>query len=205
MQRYTVFLNERAVTILQDINNHPKAESEMVVVFDQKSNLREIYKRFISDSDCSELKIFAGHKFDEACLSFNSLFRRVEAAGGIVKNEKNETLFIKRFGRWDLPKGKLHKNETIAECALREVNEETGITGLSIGRQLASTHHIFTDRHGRECIKETYWFAMLCKLPQQLTPQLEEDITEVRWFNSHEVADAVSNTYASLKPLMKEI
>jgi len=45
---------------------------------------------------------------------------------------KNEILFIFRNGKWDLPKGKAEAKETINQTAIREVEEETGITGLSI-------------------------------------------------------------------------
>ena len=52
---------------------------------------------------------------------------KIIAAGGLVTNENNELLMIFRRGKWDLPKGKLDKGETIEECAIREVEEETGI------------------------------------------------------------------------------
>jgi 8-oxo-dGTP pyrophosphatase MutT (NUDIX family) len=51
----------------------------------------------------------------------------IKAGGGIVVNEQNEVLLIYRRGKWDLPKGKLDDGETIEECALREVKEETGL------------------------------------------------------------------------------
>ena len=120
--------------------------------------------------------------FAEACTTFNSMFTRIAAGGGIVRNLKQDYLFINRLGKWDLPKGKLHKNEPAVEGALREVMEETGLTTLSVIKPLPSTFHIYTDRKGKEILKETYWFEMLCTEDQLLVPQLEEDITEVRWF-----------------------
>lgn len=131
------------------------------------------------------------------------MFTRIEAAGGIVRNQKTEYLFIKRLGIWDLPKGKLHKGEPIQDGALREVTEETGLTNLKITQQLPSTFHIYTDRKGREILKETYWFEMMCTKEQQLVPQLEEDITEVKWFQPSELRIATQNTYASLRQLLE--
>jgi ADP-ribose pyrophosphatase YjhB (NUDIX family) len=50
----------------------------------------------------------------------------VMAAGGLVENEHGEILLIYRKKHWDLPKGKLDAGETLEECAVREVEEETG-------------------------------------------------------------------------------
>jgi ADP-ribose pyrophosphatase YjhB (NUDIX family) len=130
------------------------------------------------------------------------MFTRVEAAGGIVRNAEEKYLFINRLGIWDLPKGKLHKKETVQEGALREVTEETGITSLTITRQLPSTFHIYTDRKGNEVLKETYWFEMWCNEDQKLIPQLEEEITEVKWFATDELNIPVQKTYASLRHLL---
>jgi ADP-ribose pyrophosphatase YjhB (NUDIX family) len=131
------------------------------------------------------------------------MFIRIEAAGGIVRNQQEEYLFIKRMGIWDLPKGKLHKKEPVQVGALREVTEETGLTNLNISKQLPSTYHIYMNRKGREILKETYWFEMMCNKDQQLVPQLEEDITEVRWFQAIELNIPLHNTYASLRQLLE--
>lgn len=203
MQRYVVFLNEREVTISQDINISEYSSDEMILDFTEKHSLAEAYNRFYRYKDCTKLKIISGENFEEACTAFNSLFTRIEAAGGIVRNQKEEYLFIKRFGFWDLPKGKLHKKESIQEGALREVSEETGLTNVSVTKKLPSTFHIYTDRKNREILKETYWFEMFCTGYQHLVPQLEEDITEVKWFTSSELDIPLHNTYASLRLLLE--
>lgn len=131
------------------------------------------------------------------------MFTSIKAAGGMVRNQNDEYLFIKRLGIWDLPKGKLHKKESIQSCALREVTEETGLKGLRITRELSSTFHIYTERTGIEVLKETFWFEMMCNKDQQLVPQLEEDITEVKWFNANELNIPMQNTYASIRQLLK--
>jgi 8-oxo-dGTP pyrophosphatase MutT (NUDIX family) len=202
-QRYTVFLNEKAVLICQDIKLPEQSSNEKTIVFTDKSNLIKSYKSFYSDKDCVNLRIKADKNFAEACEVFNTMFKRIEAAGGIVRNNNQEYLFIKRLGFWDLPKGKLHKKENIRDGALREVTEETGLTARTITKQLPSTFHIYTDRKGIEILKETYWFEMICTEDQPLVPQLEEDITEVRWFSQAELHVPLSNTYASLRSLLE--
>jgi len=69
----------------------------------------------------------------------------IKAGGGIVTNELGELLMIFRRGKWDLPKGKLDAGETIEECALREVNEETGVQNLELGKLIAITQHEYFD------------------------------------------------------------
>ena len=175
----------------------------MSVDFTDKALLVEAYKSFSQDKKCIKLVINALGNFNTACENFDSLFSRIEAAGGIVRNHSGDFLFIKRLSVWDLPKGKLHKKERIQNGALREVTEETGLTGLKITKQLPSTYHIYTDRKGVEVLKETFWFEMLCKQQQDLVPQFEEDITEVRWFSENELNIPFQSTYASLRHLLE--
>ena len=55
-----------------------------------------------------------------------SRFMIIKAAGGVV-SKKDKVLMIYRLGKWDFPKGKFDKGETPAECAKREVEEETNV------------------------------------------------------------------------------
>jgi ADP-ribose pyrophosphatase YjhB (NUDIX family) len=203
MQRYIVFLNERIVAICQDINITELKSDTLTVEYTDKSELYKVYNDFYNDENSTDLLINTGKKFNEACEAFNSFFKSIKAAGGIVRNQKEDYLFIKRLGFWDLPKGKLHKKESAQDGALREVTEETGLTNLIITKQLQSTFHIYTDRKGHEILKETYWFEMNCNEDQKLVPQLEEDITEVKWFTQKELNIPIEKTYASLRQLLE--
>ncbi|WP_372793597.1 NUDIX hydrolase [Lutibacter sp.] len=156
-----------------------------------------IKKLLDGDSDgicllCSDL---------EGCWQlFKSQFKIQKAAGGKVLNFKNEVLFIYRFNKWDLPKGKLEKGESIEECAVREVEEECGITNLSIENELDTTFHIF-ERNNTVILKITYWFLMKTTYNEKLTPQLEEGIEQVVFKNKIETEDALKNTYENIKLL----
>jgi 8-oxo-(d)GTP phosphatase len=175
----------------------------MIMDFGGKTSIINAYRQFYADQEIKYLFIKTGQDFNSACKAFNGLFTRIEAAGGIVRNEKQELLFIKRLGIWDLPKGKLYKNEYPEQGALREVTEETGLINLTISKQLPSTYHIYTGRKGNEILKETFWFEMSCIENQNLVPQLEEDITEVKWFSPADLKMPVQNTYASLQNLLE--
>lgn len=65
-----------------------------------------------------------------------------KAGGGLVYNKNGEVLFIFRNGKWDLPKGGSDKGEDIEDTAIREVEEETGVKGLSITKSFKK-HIIF--------------------------------------------------------------
>jgi len=175
----------------------------MNITFTGKDALTKAYMHFARDARYSILKVQTKENFAEARSAFNRMFTRIEAAGGIVRNKNEDFLFIKRLGMWDLPKGKLNKNESAEKGALREVTEETGLSELRITRQLDSSYHIYTDRKGKEILKETYWFEMVSEKEQKPVPQTEEDITEVKWFKRIELNIPMQNTYASLRYLIE--
>lgn len=54
---------------------------------------------------------------EQAFSLFRQEFAAVEAAGGVVVNDRGEYLMIHRNGRWDLPKGHVEPGESTAECA----------------------------------------------------------------------------------------
>lgn len=121
----------------------------------------------------------------------------VSAAGGLVLNDKDEFLFIYRGGKWDLPKGRVEKGESIEETAIREVEEECGIFNLQLVKPLLTTYHIYFQKENK--LKETYWFLMHSNYDKELVPQLEEGITKVVFKNKEQVAKALKNTYKNIE------
>lgn len=137
----------------------------------------------------------------EGCWhQFQSNFKIQKAAGGKVVNANNEVLFIYRFNKWDLPKGKLEKGESISDCAVREVEEECGIINLQIVEPLETTYHIYQEK-GKTILKTTYWFLMHTDFVGELAPQVEEGIEKVVFKNAAEVKLALENTYGNIKLL----
>ncbi len=123
----------------------------------------------------------------------------VLAAGGIVRHrDTDEVLCIRRLGLLDLPKGKLEANESISACAMREVQEETGIADLCQGRLLGTTVHGY-HRAGRFKIKTTYWFAFTSRATQ-FVPAEEEAISAVCWVPEEQAARTLG--YATLRSLL---
>ena len=144
------------------------------------------------------------HKDLEKLLSiFKSYFIYVKAAGGIVQHT-DRILLIKRLGKIDLPKGHLEPNETIENCAIREVEEECGIQQVQIKFPLTYTLHIYP-REGKWFLKKTYWYTMGCPLNSTPTPQTEEDIEEVFWWPLQKIDEIKKETYPSLQKVFEQL
>ncbi|MEE2700517.1 MAG: NUDIX domain-containing protein [Bacteroidota bacterium] len=126
----------------------------------------------------------------------------IEAAGGVVYNQKGEVLMIFRNGKWDLPKGKLEVEETIEQCAIREVIEESGVANLSITKKLKDTYHTY-ELKGEAVLKRTYWFEMFTDFNGELVPQTKEGITKVFWVNKKEIADKLKCSYPNIVELLQ--
>ncbi|MEP1488646.1 MAG: NUDIX domain-containing protein [Algibacter sp.] len=142
------------------------------------------------------------HKNENKLLKkFLKKLPNVIAGGGKVYNKKGKILFIYRNDKWDLPKGKVEGQEDIETTAIREVEEETGVTGLEIVKPLETTYHIFK-RNGRYKIKITYWFEMKTAFSGKLYPQEDEGITKVKWLNEKKTKKALKNSYANIKSLI---
>jgi 8-oxo-dGTP pyrophosphatase MutT (NUDIX family) len=130
----------------------------------------------------------------------NKIF--IQAGGGLVENERREVLFIFRRGKWDLPKGKLDEGESLEQCAIREVEEETGVGQLQLIRFLLITEHEYVER-GMKILKETHWWLMKTVGSQTLIPQTEEDITGIKWIGSANFNLVLQNTYPAIVDVLK--
>lgn len=158
--------------------------------------------------DCESKKhegfVLISDDVEFAFLDVCTHFVIVEAAGGVVFNERNEVLLIKRLGKWDLPKGKMEGEETNEESALREVEEECGVKDLRIEHALTSTYHVYKIKNFFH-LKMTHWFTMRVDGIPTLTPQKEEDITQAIWKPWAEINPDSMDTYISIAELLKEV
>lgn len=193
---YKVFVNETPI-ILSTQKSVPNYQTIPLEDADLPGLVNKITKSTILDAP----------KLHLCCSDWNAilplLFSKIPvlvAAGGKVYNTKNETLFIKRKGKWDLPKGGVEESEDIATAALREVTEETGVDALHITKFLRRTFHVF-ERNAIYFLKVTYWFEMRTSFEGKGTPQTEEEITKVSWKNRKKTEKALKKTYENIKLL----
>ena len=141
------------------------------------------------------------HKKEDKLLHhLKKKLKVITAAGGMVFNPKKEILFIHRKGRWDLPKGKVDRGETLENAAIREVEEETGVQKLKIIRFIDTTYHILK-RNGEYKLKETYWYEMFTEYDEKLIPETEEGIKKVKWKNFEKAQKAIHKSYENVKLL----
>ncbi len=194
-QMYKVFYNSTGLFI----GEKPLTGTGRITDVEVK-NKTELF-RFLHDFLSGDLHTDAslkGYATGEMFADLRSFFSYMEAAGGLVKNVLDKYLFILRFGIWDLPKGKLEKNENPAQAALREVEEETGITGLSITEELHPTYHIYPLVQ-KYILKKTHWFAMFTESHEQPVPQQVESITRAVWLDKAKSMEAIGSSYRSLQ------
>jgi len=192
-----LFLTDRVTPDLEPFRHHDDAvlidelSAHAVNAMLHEMRVEKVHAGIFLHPDVTELKKAIWKKFIV-----------LKAAGGLVINEKKELLFILRRGFWDLPKGKLEAGEKLEDCAVREVEEETGITNIKLGKLLVTTYHTY-DESGKHILKESYWYLMHVEKAGKLVPQTEEDITEIRWVKKKELQEVLKNTFPSIIDVIK--
>lgn len=142
--------------------------------------------------------VFLHPDLEELKTAFFKKFTVLKAAGGFVKNEKNEVLFIFRNGKWEFPKGHLEKSEKPEKGALREVKEETGLKKVQLLSPLITTYHTYHEGT-RFILKETKWFLMEAASKQHLEPQTDEGISEIKWVKQTGIKEYLELSYTSMR------
>ncbi len=194
---YKVFVNDRPIILTDDEDFDTKYRKALY----SHIHIYELLGRFMY-SDLRGICLIC-NDLEDCWTHFKSHFTLQKSAGGKVLNSRDEVLFIYRYDKWDLPKGKLEKGENIEECAVREVEEECGVQELEILKPLETTYHLFEFR-GTKILKSTEWFLMKTNFKGTPVPQIEEGITKAKFKGEKEVEEALKNTYANIRILFGE-
>jgi len=167
-------------------------------VFIDEFNIHTV-KAMLHEMELSKIHagVFLHPDVDAVVKAFKKKLVLVKAAGGLVHTENDHLLLIFRRGKWDLPKGKLDKNEEMEACAIREVKEETGLVNVEIEQPLCITYHTYHE-NGKHILKESHWFLMKADKQLNLIPQSEEDIEKCEWAAVDQLASYMENTHASI-------
>ena len=200
-----IYFNDKFLMLGEE--NLQTSQNQLVRNYNAKSDKSDLFiKDILSDFlEFLNSKSYAisGYTIENFIDYFKREHYYIEAAGGFIEKE-NEFLFIHRHGRWDLPKGKLEKNETIENAAIRECEEECGIKELTITRQLASTFHVYPYKKSY-ALKQSYWFYMHSTWSDKLIPQLEESIDQVKWFTPQQINSVIiKDTYYTITDVVTE-
>ncbi|MDQ6844653.1 MAG: NUDIX hydrolase, partial [Bacteroidota bacterium] len=192
-----VYLCDKLSPEIEEIRHHPDA-----VFIDELSSsainslLHEIKK------PAFHAGIIFNENFSKLKKDFFKHFKLIQAGGGFVRNKAGEILLIFRRGKWDLPKGKLDDGETLEDCAIREVQEETGIKKLKIVSKITITYHTYIE-YGKHILKESHWYLMNASGQEEPVPQSEEDITEIVWAKKEDLTKYLSNTFPTIKSILE--
>lgn len=192
----TIYLHNTAIRLLQEKPSEPTVHLEELKLKPLHDFLNEIEKGIYGNI----VNIWG----DSPAVILEYFIKNLPvliAAGGLVQNPQEELLFIKRKGLWDFPKGKPEFNESKEETAIREVEEECGIRGLTIVSSLPDSHHVYAEREGKYILKKCIWYHMKCSKWEKLKVQLEENITEARWVELPVPEKLLKEAFPSIKDM----
>lgn len=195
---YKVFVDHKPVIFIESkdaVKKRPSVKASDIVSFPKgvrlllrtQATLDEPLQIICTDPEEDFKRIFSG-------------FIKIKAAGGLVQR-KGLFLMIKRKGLWDIPKGKIDKDEKRKDAAIREVAEECGIDGHEITEKLVITYHTMKFK-GRWALKRTDWYMMKYKGPSKVVPQIKEGITKVKWMPEAHMLAVRGRTYGSINEVL---
>lgn len=228
-----IFLGDKTI-FLSDRQPGSGGKHDTIVAFHSKKQLKKIFEEFVENVNSTNLIIYPEPSVSTSSLfsAFLSMFKIIEAAGGWVKNEKGESLFIYRRAKWDLPKGKIdvrrpgpvnhqlkqtdesfYKLNSKESKDKKKIKESYDTAAIREVMEETGLHDIRIIREltptyhiyilkGKWILKPTTWFEMLAPGDQALIPEEKEDITEVRWFGKDELKIIMQNTYPSIRELV---
>jgi len=163
-----------------------------------KETIQTALKHF--DKGDQQLVLIAADE-EEALNNIKRDFTVIQAAGGLAYTPAQDVLLIFRRGKWDLPKGKLDEGESLETCAIREIEEETGLKNAILDGLIQKTYHTYQE-NGEDILKETFWYYMKAE-KQGLHPQTDEDIEECNWVTKETISSYFSNMQPSVTDVLK--
>lgn len=201
MELYKIYYNNKRLIIANEADLNFNGNNTLFAEYDNAAILQALIETFHNVPSVETLYIY-GEKPDQIWEAYKSLYTTIEAAGGLVLNKASHALLIFRYGKWDLPKGKVEKKETIEEAAVREVIEECGVKDLLIESRLCDTYHVYT-LNEKQILKISHWYLMKCQDNEpELIPQIIEGITDARWMTATEALQILDNSYPSVQDVL---
>lgn len=199
---HKIYFERRCIVICSPQDEALQDPNAITFSLGENFNFQALIEMFRASTSLMKICIPAQDQ-EEAYRRICAQFREVNAAGGLVRNRRGDYLLISRWNLWDLPKGHQEAGEDISVCAMREVEEETGIHELELHELICVTDHCYI-RDNIWHLKHTYWYDMLYTNPTDLTPQSEEDITKAAWVAKSSLPPYLTNTFPSIAEVFRE-
>lgn len=195
---YKVFIQNRPLLFISEgefINNDGIFVSDKIAL----ANQNNVYQLLAQTPESISVFILSEQPFETMITFFND-HQYIEAAGGIVKKD-DQYLFIYKNDYWDLPKGIIDAGESADVTAIREVEEECGITNPVLGNFITNTYHTYMYEE-KPVLKKTHWYEFTYDGDETLIAQEDEGITAVVWKTKKEIPNILENTYLSIKEVL---
>jgi len=200
---YKVFLKDKLILITNRVEKDLPSEFNAILKYSNQGELKKFIQNFEQNNDLTTAIIY-WHNEKELLQNFRNCYKNILAAGGVVWNhDMDQFLIFNRLGKIDLPKGKLETDETFEHAALREVEEECGLSDLEIVGKLTTTFHTY-HLCDQPVFKETRWFEIIYRGTVTPKPQLEEHIDSVWWVRPDAFVQLIPNTYPSVLEVLNK-
>ncbi len=200
---YKVFINNKPLILADASFLQETTDRILVTKYAGKQKFLYSFIDTLEKSPHYDGIVLLSNDLDKLWTDFKDIFKIIEAAGGVVFNEKKEALLIYRLKTWDLPKGKIDKGETPEVAAIREIQEETGLNVVELGEFLCHTYHTYQQK-GKRILKRTYWYKMTTA-ETELTPQYSEDIEQAEWHDLTKFLQAKPTIYPSILDVLTTV
>jgi 8-oxo-dGTP pyrophosphatase MutT (NUDIX family) len=204
MQRYKIYINESPLILAQssDLEDETAFERSLIhAIYRNKPKVLLNYIELLERNKHHEGIIIQSDNVKKLWEDFKRFYQYLKAGGGLVINPFGKVLLIFRRGVWDLPKGKQDPGETLAQTALREVKEETGLSDLKLIEKLNNGYHCYLMSKQRT-LKRTRWYLMQTQNPDQLKLQKEEGILDAAWFDPKELPNLNMPMYNNIRDVL---
>ena len=186
------------------VHSEPTDAGKLALYNPSERMLRDLPSLLKRSPQLEDVVIFATD-LDHVWMTFCSGYHELAAAGGVVLDDEGHVLWIQRNGKWDLPKGKLESGERLEEAAIREVEEETGISDLTLAGDAFTTFHTY-EAGGIIHLKSTFWYPMRhAGIQTQGVPQSIEGITDVTWLRPPFSSKVMNHTFGSIRMVLEAL
>ncbi len=204
MQRYKIYINESPLilTHTSDFNDETAFERSLIhAKYMGKPKMLLNYIEVLEKNKHHDGIIIQTDDVEQLWLDFKAQYNYIKAGGGLVTNKFGKVLLIFRRGVWDLPKGKQDPGETLAETAVREVMEETGLPQVEILEKLGNGYHCYI-MSKQKTLKRTRWYLMHTTTPDKLKLQKAEGIQDAAWFEPKEIPTLNIPMYNNIRDVL---
>lgn len=182
-QIYEIYCNTRKVMLIDRSLLSTMQSYQKCLFAPYLGKIKSLFQYIdtIENSNRFETIVLHSDDIDALWYAFKSVMENIKAAGGLITNSDNNILLIMRRAHWDLPKGKLEKNEDFKTAAIRECEEEVGLHNLQLIKKICNTYHIYRDKSNNRILKTTKWYHLHYPDKQEPILQSEEDIDDYAW------------------------